>query len=74
MVWVYKFITTLTEGTYEKADIMAVLLLCAGTVLPWFGIDILFFDEFFLLPAFVTSGDMYYSEDIQDGDWEIVLE
>jgi len=73
MVWVYKFITTLTEGTYEKADIMAVLLLCAGTVLPWFGIDILFFDEFFLLPAFVTSGVMYYSEDIQD-ETEIVLE
>ena len=52
---------------------MAVLLLCAGTVLPWFGIDILFFDEFFLLPAFVTSGVMYYSEDIQD-ETEIVLE
>ena len=52
---------------------MAVLLLCAGTVFPWFGLDILFFDEFFLLPAFVTAGVMYYSEELHD-ESEIVLE
>lgn len=73
IAWIYKSVKTITEESYYKPDMMAVLLLCAGTVFPWFGLDILFFDEFFLLPAFVTAGVMYYSEELHD-ESEIVLE
>ena len=45
-----------------KEDWKAVLLLCAGTVLPWMGLDILFFDELFLFPAFIMSGILYFSD------------
>lgn len=36
-----------------------LLLLCIGVVLPWMALDILFFDELFLLPAYVLVGSTY---------------
>ena len=35
------------------------LLICIGVVLPWMGIDILLFDEFFLLPVYAVIGITY---------------
>lgn len=35
------------------------LLMCVGVVLPWMGIDILQFDEFFLLPVYAVIGIAY---------------
>jgi O-antigen ligase len=36
-----------------------VLLMCVGVALPWMGIDILQFDEFFLLPIYAVIGIAY---------------
>lgn len=36
-----------------------VLLMCVGVALPWMGIDILQFDEFFLLPIYAMIGIAY---------------
>lgn len=36
-----------------------VLLVCVGVALPWMGIDILQFDEFFLLPIYAVIGIAY---------------
>ena len=35
------------------------LLMCVGVALPWMGIDILQFDEFFLLPVYAVIGIAY---------------
>lgn len=36
-----------------------ILLMCVGVALPWMGIDILQFDEFFLLPIYAVMGVAY---------------
>ena len=36
-----------------------ILLMCVGVALPWMGIDILQFDEFFLLPIYAVIGIAY---------------
>ena len=36
-----------------------ILLVCVGVALPWMGIDILQFDEFFLLPIYAVTGIAY---------------
>lgn len=41
-----------------RADIS--LLMCTGVVLPWMALDILFFDEFFLLPVYALVGIAYW--------------
>ena len=33
--------------------------MCVGVVLPWMALDILFFDEFFLLPVYAVIGAGY---------------
>ena len=37
----------------------AFLLMCVGVVLPWMALDIMFFDEFFLLPVYAVIGAGY---------------
>lgn len=36
-----------------------ILLMCVGVAMPWMGIDILQFDEFFLLPVYAAIGIAY---------------
>lgn len=38
------------------------LLMLVGVVIPWIALDILFFDEFFLLPVYVVLGSHYSKE------------
>lgn len=40
----------------DNVDWKFIALMCVGVGLPWMGIDILLFDEFFLLPIYVISG------------------
>ena len=55
--WMLFFIKSLRTADGENAaDGKVVLLLLAGTVLPWTGLDILFFDEFFFLPVYMIVG------------------
>ena len=37
----------------------SALLMCIGVVLPWMALDILFFDELFLLPVYAAAGVLY---------------
>jgi hypothetical protein len=37
------------------------LLIAAGVLMPWLSLDILFFDEFFLLPFYAGCAVMYSS-------------
>ena len=45
-----------TDRNTGSASILEYLLLMAGVMLPWLGLDILFFDEFFLLPVYMMLG------------------
>ena len=50
----------------------AFLLMCVGVVLPWMALDILFFDEFFLLPVYAVIGAGYAAPEIKYSDGNIV--
>ena len=39
-----------------QRDGWAAVLLLTGVALPWLGLDILFFDEWFLLPLYAVLG------------------
>jgi len=43
----------------EKVPWLPVLVLLIGTFLPWMALDMLFFDEFFLIPLYVVAGVTY---------------
>ena len=47
---------TFGEMLGKNIDWKVVLLMGIGVILPWFGLDILFFDEFFLLPVYLCLG------------------
>lgn len=43
-----------------------VALMCIGVALPWMGLDIIQFDEFFIMPVFALIG-IQYATSMQDG-------
>lgn len=45
-----------------RVDWKCIALMVVGVVLPWMSLDILFFDEFFLLPLYAALGVIYTSE------------
>ena len=49
-----------------KSRAKYVLLMCIGVVLPWMALDILFFDEFFLLPIYAAIGATYVNREPSD--------
>jgi hypothetical protein len=46
--------------------IVQTLLVIGGTFGPWLGLDLLMFDEFFILPFFVFLGILYLNK--EDGE------
>ena len=50
----------------------AFLLMCVGVVLPWMALDILFFDEFFLLPVYAVIGAGYAAPGDEQIDGNVV--
>lgn len=52
----------LKKGGCSKADWKSVLLIAVGIGLPWMALDLLFFDEIFLLPVYGAAGAVYASE------------
>lgn len=50
----------------------AFLLMCVGVVLPWMALDILFFDEFFLLPVYAVIGAGYAASGSEQIDGNVV--
>lgn len=57
LAWVIGMLkNTFGEMLGKNIDWKVVLLMGIGVILPWFGLDILFFDEFFLLPVYLCLG------------------
>ena len=50
----------------------AFLLMCVGVVLPWMALDIMFFDEFFLLPVYAVIGAGYAAPGDEQIDGNVV--
>ena len=49
----------------KKIHFLYVLLMCVGIVLPWMALDILFFDELFLLPVYGALAVVYGSLELE---------
>lgn len=47
------------KGQFRHCGLKYIILMCIGVVLPWMALDILFFDEFFLLPIYAVIGIVY---------------
>ncbi len=61
--WMYYTIQIILP-VFKKNQISLkyIALMCVGVMLPWMGIDIVQFDEFFLLPIFAVSGIAYTAQ------------
>ena len=55
VLWNVYFIKDMV-GVQGRAKSLPVLILCIGGFLPWLALDMLFFDEFFFIQAFVCCG------------------
>lgn len=49
----------------KKMHFLYVILMCVGIVLPWMALDILFFDELFLLPVYGAFAAAYGSSELE---------
>lgn len=49
-----------------SSNIVQILVLAAGAFGPWLAIDPIMFDEFFLMPFFVSMGMLYISEKTEE--------
>ncbi len=64
LTWVGLTTKNVLSEAINKVQWKMVILLYSGVVLPWLGLDILFFDEFFLLPFYAAVGVVYASSSI----------
>lgn len=59
-LWLYVLLQKIVaRAAAAKIDWRCAALLATGIALPWMGLDILFFDEFFLLPVYGALGIVY---------------
>lgn len=57
IIWLHGLIvSTFADNTLTRPRIKETMLMIVGAIMPWMSLDILFFDEFFLLPVFVSIG------------------
>lgn len=65
--WMYFFLKDIFKSAENtKTDWKYAELMCVGTVLPWMSLDILFFDEFFLVSLYAAVGIVCMSKDASD--------
>lgn len=73
LVWAIYFLKDVASSTaIDHIKTSGILILAIGTYLPWLAIDILFFDEFFLLQMYMCLGikeseQTESSENVQKG-------
>ena len=70
LVIAWLFITL--RGIYARTNLRQIrwndlLLAAIGVALPWMGLDILFFDELFLLPVYAAIAAAYSASELKDG-------
>lgn len=62
-IWVALTIKRVQKGLKNsRSNWKYMILMLVGVVIPWIALDILFFDEFFLLPVYVVLGSHYSEE------------
>lgn len=67
IAWILITIKNLISQTaHTKLRFLYILLMCVGIVLPWMALDILFFDELFLLPIYGAFAVAYGSAELND--------
>lgn len=70
LVWFWEYCTAvLSSVRLRMRHIVQLLILVGGSFGPWLGLDLLMFDEFFILPFFVFIGILYLDK-IEDDDIE----
>lgn len=60
-LWVKLSINKLLDKSGVNVNRKCFLLIAAGVLMPWLSLDILFFDEFFLLPFYAGCAVLYSS-------------
>lgn len=66
ITWFVQFIRHINRKSEEKPAVSSIILLCIGSLLPWMALDMLFFDERFLIPAYICIGAIYKTKLNQD--------
>lgn len=67
VMWIVASIRDLASSLgLKKVYWYHIALMCIGVALPWMGLDILQFDEFFIMPVFAMIG-IQYAAAMQDG-------
>lgn len=62
-IWVALTLKRVRQGLKDsRSNWRYTILMLVGVVIPWIALDILFFDEFFLLPVYVVLGSHYSKE------------
>ena len=62
LCWVFLTIKDVVAGmAISDINWKSAVLMGIGVVVPWMALDILFFDEFFLLPVYAALGIRYFS-------------
>ena len=60
LVWLFEYCRSMLENVRLKTPhIVQILILIGGSFGPWLGLDLLMFDEFFIMPFFVVLGILY---------------
>ena len=63
LAWFMCFLSTmLGQRKLNFSHLMQTAILIVGSIGPWFALDMMFFDEFFLVPFFVLVGIRYITE------------
>lgn len=67
IAWILITIKNLISQTaHTKLHFLYILLMCVGIVLPWMALDIIFFDELFLLPVYGALAVAYSSLELEN--------
>ncbi|MBR2339004.1 MAG: hypothetical protein IKA63_06020, partial [Clostridia bacterium] len=62
--WLICYIKTmLLDVKFGSKNFIWLCLLLVGTIGPWMALDLLFFDEFFLMPIYICSGILFLSKE-----------
>ena len=65
--WMIGFLKEGVVHRHHRKQMLFALILIGGTFVPWLAIDVLWFDDFFLMQAYVICGlFMKYDDDMRD--------
>lgn len=60
--WVYYYLRKTLHHFPGTTPLLEAAVLLIGVFLPWMALDVLFFDEFFLMPLYAVGGIVYFRQ------------